>query len=151
VRLVNHLEKPTGIHWHGAELANCSDGTPFTQNDVKKDHTLAPDQAPTVISVARGWGAHPSGTPTADSPSRRSLGILPDATEALSKQRFDRLDPSAVIGNGDLLPETFAALRAGAGRPRLTGRADGGRLEQHAADRLDLLGRRERQRRSHGR
>ena len=34
VRLVNHLNQPTGIHWHGAELANRSDGTPFTQNQV---------------------------------------------------------------------------------------------------------------------
>jgi FtsP/CotA-like multicopper oxidase with cupredoxin domain len=34
VRLVNHLSEPTGIHWHGAELANRSDGTPYTQNQV---------------------------------------------------------------------------------------------------------------------
>jgi FtsP/CotA-like multicopper oxidase with cupredoxin domain len=40
VRLVNHLSQPTGIHWHGAELANRSDGTPFTQNQVLPGYTL---------------------------------------------------------------------------------------------------------------
>jgi hypothetical protein len=34
VRLVNRLNGPTGIHWHGAELANRSDGTSYTQNQV---------------------------------------------------------------------------------------------------------------------
>ena len=42
---------------------------------------------------------------------------LTDATESLSEQRLDRLDPRSVIRNGDLLPESLAALRAGARRP----------------------------------
>lgn len=32
VRLVNDLDYPTGIHWHGIELHNGHDGTPVTQN-----------------------------------------------------------------------------------------------------------------------
>ncbi len=36
VRFVNQLEtEKTGIHWHGIELANNQDGTPFTQNQVE--------------------------------------------------------------------------------------------------------------------
>lgn len=31
VRLINLLEHPTGIHWHGIELANSADGTEVTQ------------------------------------------------------------------------------------------------------------------------
>ncbi|HEV8337411.1 MAG TPA: multicopper oxidase domain-containing protein [Candidatus Polarisedimenticolia bacterium] len=34
VHFENHLETPTGIHWHGIELSNASDGTPLTQNQV---------------------------------------------------------------------------------------------------------------------
>ena len=34
VRLVNNLPYPTGIHWHGIELANSADGTEITQNEV---------------------------------------------------------------------------------------------------------------------
>jgi FtsP/CotA-like multicopper oxidase with cupredoxin domain len=34
VRLVNNLPYPTGIHWHGIELANSADGTEVTQADV---------------------------------------------------------------------------------------------------------------------
>jgi FtsP/CotA-like multicopper oxidase with cupredoxin domain len=34
VRLVNDLPHPTGIHWHGVELENYSDGTEVTQDGV---------------------------------------------------------------------------------------------------------------------
>src|SRR4051812_13862800 len=34
VRLINDLPFPTGIHWHGIELENYSDGTEVTQNEV---------------------------------------------------------------------------------------------------------------------
>ena len=34
VRLVNMLPYPMGIHWHGVELENYSDGTEITQNSV---------------------------------------------------------------------------------------------------------------------
>src|SRR5215204_4848587 len=34
VHFENHLEHESGVHWHGIELANGMDGTPFTQNMV---------------------------------------------------------------------------------------------------------------------
>jgi FtsP/CotA-like multicopper oxidase with cupredoxin domain len=34
VHFQNHLNVGTGIHWHGIELPNQMDGTPFTQNPV---------------------------------------------------------------------------------------------------------------------
>ena len=34
VHYQNHLNRESGIHWHGIELANEVDGTPFTQNQV---------------------------------------------------------------------------------------------------------------------
>jgi FtsP/CotA-like multicopper oxidase with cupredoxin domain len=34
VHFRNHLKHATGIHWHGIELANSVDGTPFTQDMV---------------------------------------------------------------------------------------------------------------------
>ena len=34
VHFENHIAHPTGIHWHGIELNNASDGTPLTQNQV---------------------------------------------------------------------------------------------------------------------
>lgn len=34
VNFVNNLGHPSGIHWHGIELENASDGTPLTQNMV---------------------------------------------------------------------------------------------------------------------
>jgi FtsP/CotA-like multicopper oxidase with cupredoxin domain len=38
VHFVNDLATPTGIHWHGIELDNASDGTPLTQNMVEPNH-----------------------------------------------------------------------------------------------------------------
>ena len=35
VHYENHLDRESGIHWHGIELTNAMDGTPFTQNQVQ--------------------------------------------------------------------------------------------------------------------
>jgi FtsP/CotA-like multicopper oxidase with cupredoxin domain len=35
VHYENHLTRESGIHWHGIELTNSMDGTPFTQNQVQ--------------------------------------------------------------------------------------------------------------------
>ncbi len=35
VHYENHLDRESGIHWHGIELTNSMDGTPFTQNQVQ--------------------------------------------------------------------------------------------------------------------
>jgi FtsP/CotA-like multicopper oxidase with cupredoxin domain len=40
VHFENHLSRPTGIHWHGIELANASDGTPLAQNQVPPGGTF---------------------------------------------------------------------------------------------------------------
>jgi FtsP/CotA-like multicopper oxidase with cupredoxin domain len=40
VHFVNNIAHPTGIHWHGIELANASDGTPLTQNMVDPNGTF---------------------------------------------------------------------------------------------------------------
>jgi FtsP/CotA-like multicopper oxidase with cupredoxin domain len=40
VHFENHLSRPTGIHWHGIELPNEMDGTPFTQNQVQPGGTF---------------------------------------------------------------------------------------------------------------
>jgi FtsP/CotA-like multicopper oxidase with cupredoxin domain len=40
VHYKNKLPKPSGIHWHGIELANEADGTPFTQNQVEPGGTF---------------------------------------------------------------------------------------------------------------
>ena len=42
VRLVNKLPYPTGIHWHGIELANSADGTEVTQAGVVPAFPVAP-------------------------------------------------------------------------------------------------------------
>jgi FtsP/CotA-like multicopper oxidase with cupredoxin domain len=40
VHYENHLDGKSGIHWHGVELANEMDGTPFTQNQVPPGGTF---------------------------------------------------------------------------------------------------------------
>jgi FtsP/CotA-like multicopper oxidase with cupredoxin domain len=40
VHFKNELSEVTGIHWHGIELANASDGTPLTQNQVEPGDTF---------------------------------------------------------------------------------------------------------------
>ena len=42
VRLINELDHPTGIHWHGIELANSADGTEVTQEPVIPAFPVAP-------------------------------------------------------------------------------------------------------------
>jgi FtsP/CotA-like multicopper oxidase with cupredoxin domain len=42
VRLVNMLHHPIGIHWHGIELANSSDGTEVTQDGALPMFPVAP-------------------------------------------------------------------------------------------------------------
>ncbi len=72
--------------------------------------------------------------------NRRRDGLcLSHSTETLPEQCLDRLDPRSMIGDGDLLAEALAALRAGAGRPGLSCGAGRG-LEQHGAYCLELLG-----------
>ena len=36
VHYENHLTKPTRMHWHGIELTNSMDGTPFMQNRFRR-------------------------------------------------------------------------------------------------------------------
>ena len=43
VHLINNMDEPTGIHWHGIELANPMDGTPLTQNQVPAGGTFEYD------------------------------------------------------------------------------------------------------------
>jgi FtsP/CotA-like multicopper oxidase with cupredoxin domain len=45
IRLINLLDHPTGIHWHGIELSNSADGTEVTQDGVLPAFT-APPAAP---------------------------------------------------------------------------------------------------------
>jgi FtsP/CotA-like multicopper oxidase with cupredoxin domain len=40
VHFQNNIAHDTGIHWHGIELANASDGTPLTQNQVAPGDTF---------------------------------------------------------------------------------------------------------------
>jgi FtsP/CotA-like multicopper oxidase with cupredoxin domain len=42
IRLINELPHPTGIHWHGIELENYSDGTPVTQEGLAKKFAVPP-------------------------------------------------------------------------------------------------------------
>lgn len=42
VRLVNQLDHPTSIHWHGIELANSADGTEVTQDGVAPAFLVPP-------------------------------------------------------------------------------------------------------------
>jgi FtsP/CotA-like multicopper oxidase with cupredoxin domain len=42
VRLINELDHPTGIHWHGIELANSADGTEVTQAGAIPGFPVAP-------------------------------------------------------------------------------------------------------------
>lgn len=46
VRLINNLPYPTGIHWHGIELANSADGTEVTQNGAVGAFSPPPAPAP---------------------------------------------------------------------------------------------------------
>lgn len=46
VRLINNLPYPTGIHWHGIELANSADGTEVTQNGAIGAFSPPPAPAP---------------------------------------------------------------------------------------------------------
>jgi hypothetical protein len=48
VRLVNNLPHPSGIHWHGIEMGNSADGTPFTQNPVPAGGTYLYGGSPTA-------------------------------------------------------------------------------------------------------
>lgn len=42
VRLINKLDHPTGIHWHGIELSNSADGTEVTQEGVAPAFSTPP-------------------------------------------------------------------------------------------------------------
>jgi FtsP/CotA-like multicopper oxidase with cupredoxin domain len=43
VHFKNELNEPTGIHWHGIELQQPSDGTPLSQNQVQPGQTFRYD------------------------------------------------------------------------------------------------------------
>ncbi len=46
VRLINELDHPTGIHWHGIELSNSADGTEVTQEPAVPAFTSTPPAPP---------------------------------------------------------------------------------------------------------
>jgi FtsP/CotA-like multicopper oxidase with cupredoxin domain len=50
VRLVNDLDHPTAIHWHGVELENCADGTEVTQDPAP----VGPFVPPSPLSPTGG-------------------------------------------------------------------------------------------------
>jgi FtsP/CotA-like multicopper oxidase with cupredoxin domain len=81
VRLVNHLSEPTTIHWHGAELANHSDGTLFTQNAVCAGCTMLYKFK--AIRPGLFW-YHPHGHASTDQAFRGLYGmiIVTDPNEA---------------------------------------------------------------------
>ena len=64
VHFQNHLGVGTGIHWHGIELANEVDGTPFTQNPVPPGGSFL--YKFTVTRPGIFW-YHPHHDPTGDS------------------------------------------------------------------------------------
>jgi FtsP/CotA-like multicopper oxidase with cupredoxin domain len=40
VRLINGLDEPTMLHWHGIRIENAMDGSPLTQNPVRSGREL---------------------------------------------------------------------------------------------------------------
>jgi FtsP/CotA-like multicopper oxidase with cupredoxin domain len=40
VRLINGLDEPTMLHWHGIRIDNAMDGSPLTQNPVATGRNL---------------------------------------------------------------------------------------------------------------
>jgi FtsP/CotA-like multicopper oxidase with cupredoxin domain len=58
VRLVNDLPYPTGIHWHGIELENYSDGTEVTQSEVPAAPLQVLGSGPRVSQALCGPASH---------------------------------------------------------------------------------------------
>jgi FtsP/CotA-like multicopper oxidase with cupredoxin domain len=72
VHFKNEIAHATGIHWHGIELANASDGTPLTQNMVAPGDTFLYKFK--VIRPGVYWyhPHHHSSTPTSSRSKARS-------------------------------------------------------------------------------
>ena len=66
VHYENDLAHPSGIHWHGIELSNAMDGTPFTQNQVPPGGTSS------TSSRSRGRGSSGTTRTTTPRPTRSS-------------------------------------------------------------------------------
>lgn len=125
VRLINRLAQPCGIHWHGIELENSADGTPFTQNMVPGQNPMWPPGGGTFLykfKVTRPglYWYHPHhhvstnqvfrglyGMIIVTDPNEAALitaGVLPDAAETIALVLSDTTVCKAP-GSND--PETY--------------------------------------------
>lgn len=93
VHFHNHMQHATGIHWHGIELANAVDGTPFTQGMVPPGGTFL--YKFTVTRPGIFW-YHPHHHSSTNQVFRGMYGMIyvRDPNEALL-QRYGVLPPEA--------------------------------------------------------
>ena len=97
VHFQNNLSVGTGIHWHGIELSNGMDGTPFTQNPVPPGGSFL--YKFTVTRPGIFW-YHPHHDPTNDTSTNQVFAgmygeiIVTDPNEA-ALQASGMLPPAA--------------------------------------------------------
>ncbi len=94
VHYVNHLTVSSGIHWHGIDVSNEMDGTPFTQDAVPPGGTFLykftvdrpgifwyhPHNAPSTDEVFKGLYGMIVVTDPNDAPLQ-AAGVLPSAAQ----------------------------------------------------------------------
>jgi hypothetical protein len=59
VRLINGLDEPTMLHWHGIRIENAMDGSPLTQNPVAPARALTTSSqclTQALTGIIRTWG-----------------------------------------------------------------------------------------------
>jgi FtsP/CotA-like multicopper oxidase with cupredoxin domain len=112
VHFENQLDRVTGIHWHGIELANDMDGTPFTQNQVEPGDTFIykfevtrpgifwyhPHHHSSTNQVFKGlYGMILVEDPNED--ALQAAGVLPSAANTLPLVLSDTTVCKAPLGN----------------------------------------------------
>lgn len=115
VHFENHLDTPTGIHWHGIELNNASDGTPLSQNQVPAGDTFLykfkvprsgvywyhPHHHSSTNQVFRGLYGPMIVTDPTNEAALVAAGVIPSASQTLTLALSDITVCNAVGSNND--------------------------------------------------
>lgn len=118
VRLVNRLDEPTMLHWHGIRIDNAMDGSPLTQNPVQPGETF--DYVFAAPDAGTYWyHPHVGSSRQVEQGLYGALIVAEERPPADTEELTLVLDDWLINDDGVLDPQSFGDIRMAAHGGRL--------------------------------
>ena len=118
VRLVNRLDEPTMLHWHGIRIDNAMDGSPLTQNPVQPGETF--DYVFAAPDAGTYWyHPHVGSSRQVEQGLYGALIVADETPPADTGELTLVLDDWLINDDGVLDPQSFGDIRMAAHGGRL--------------------------------